>query len=834
MLQESGLTKLQELKTQEEILLDTIDNHPAKGFQKYYGNKSMDDYTLGEILATAEGTDKKSARLDSIVSEAGYEDINAAQEGLDELRDLRAQLKDLRGEIKVERANPTRSVLRKTEEGSEEGLAQGPNVYEPIARTPQQLESETLDTQTGQALEGSGVSKEAKSLRDMVTRGPDVSVKSKVNALDYMRTPDRVLRKIGLGDEAIQIRRAYDKYLEELPKNIDKITAWADRAKTKGSAKRIFDYLDGEPDESGYVVKLDDPEEMKIAQEIKVWLKEWADRMGLPNDRRISMYITHIFEKDFIKKEFDPDLAKIIQDKVPGSVYNPFLEERLGAKGYVQDAWRALDAYAKRATRKVHMDPALEHLKIASEDLPIESFNYVKKYADRVNLRPTEWDNLIDNFLKSVPGVEYKFGQRPLASISRTGRRMIYRGTLGLNFGSALRNLSQGANTYAKLGEKYTIIGYSKLLTHWNDPELEAVLGNDLVQDRVISATGKFWQNTDDNLFMFFDAAEKVNRGAAYFGAKAKAIKAGKSEEEAIQAGRDMVRDTQFTFGSVDTPVSMQSDIAKLLTQFQSYSVKQAEFLAEMVQNKEWAGLIRYALAGFAMLMTIGKLWGMKPTDLIPSFRFSSVPPFFGPAVETFKAVTGMPDTYGNVPKVEKRIEKVGKSFLPFIPAGTQMKKFYEGWQAGQEGVSTGTAGQIQYTFATTLTNKARAMIFGKSTLPEAKAYFDSDTPLKAAEENIKPTYVAVQQLIADGAEEEAQAIVDGLSDDDYEAYKALRAKDKRSDTVKREAKLIGTVRKVQELVADGKAEEAQAIVDALSDEDYNAYTLAKKRLDIK
>jgi hypothetical protein len=34
---------------------------------------------------------------------------------------------------------------------------------------------------------------------------------------------------------------------------------------------------------------------MQVAKEVKAWLSEWADRLGLAPDERITDYITHIF-----------------------------------------------------------------------------------------------------------------------------------------------------------------------------------------------------------------------------------------------------------------------------------------------------------------------------------------------------------------------------------------------------------------------------------------------------------------------------------------------------------------------------------------------------------
>ena len=553
------------------------------------------------------------------------------------------------------------------------------------------------------------------SLPDIVRRG-DINVKSKVNIIDqYLRTPDRVLKKIGLENEGRVLRTQYEKYIKELPEEINKITQWSKQVPSESNV-RIFNYLDGKK------VELT-PQELEVANEIQTYLSDWATKLKLPKDKTISHYITHIFEKDFIKKEFDPDLAKIIQDKIPGSVYDPFLEKRLGKKGYVQDTWRALDAYVKRATRKYNMDPALELIKNKSEGLELSQFNYVKKYIDRVNMRPTETDNLLDNTIKQIFG--YGFGQRPTAYLTQKGRQMVYRGTVGLSPGTAIKNLTQGANTYAKLGERYTITGYLKNLIKIasGDKELERVgiLRDNFIQDRSLNATKKMWEKLDKGLFFLFETAEKINRGSAYFGAKAKALDQGMNEQQAIEYAKKIVRDTQFTFGSIDTPPVLSSDIAKLLLQFQSFTLKQGEFLGEMIQHRELAGLLRYALASTIMAATVGKVIGMEWKDFIPSLRFG-LPPTLQAPVEVGKALLGVPDKYGNPPDVKKILIK---QVTPFLPGGVQIKKTYEGLEDVGKGYSETDKGRIKYPVEQTPINYLRGALFGRYNLDESQNYFD-------------------------------------------------------------------------------------------------------------
>lgn len=539
------------------------------------------------------------------------------------------------------------------------------------------------------------------------------NVKNKVNLLDYLRTPTHVLEKIGLKNEAKVLKSSYEKYQTDLNTEINRISSWQKQVPSEQSAVNIFKYLDGQPSQLN-------GEEYKIAKEIKTYLKGWAEKLGLPEDKQISHYITHIFERDFIQKEFDPDIAKIIADKVPGSVYDPFLQKRLGKLGYVENVWRALDAYVKRATRKSNMDPALQKLSQASEGLDIDSWNYVKRLGDRVNLRPTEIDNLLDNLLKSVPGIGYKFGPRPVTALSQKWRQMVYRGALGLNVGSALKNLSQGVNTYSELGEKYTAKGYLDLMRRGSKELYDnGILRDDIIQDRQLNVLKSFWQKADSALFVFFNAAEKINRGSAYYGAKAKALAQGRSEQEAVEYARKLVEKTQFKFGSVDTPLALSSDLAKTLAQFQTFTLKQAEFLGGKIKSRDIAGLIRYALGTFVVMNTLGKLYGMKWQDIIPSLRIES--PL------TNMVGSGIQALSTDEEKRKEGQKNLIKNVKLLVPAGVQLDKTIQGVKSSLQGYSESASGRVQYPIDTTPINVARAGIFGKYTLPESRQYYDKD-----------------------------------------------------------------------------------------------------------
>lgn len=558
--------------------------------------------------------------------------------------------------------------------------------------------------------------READRLFDSDIRDFDKSTpaEKRVNALDWFRSPDRILKKVGLEKEGKALRAGWDRYLLELPKEIEKVTEWKKRVPSDEANERIFNWLDGK----GGDLK---GEELVVAKEIRQYLDVWAKKLGLTEDQKVSEYITHLFSNEIVQKDFPDDLAKLIDEEVAGSVYNPFLQKRVNVPGFEKDTFKALDVYVKRATRKVNMDPALELIKSNAIDLDQASYKYVVNLTASINMRPAAIDVAIDNAVKASP-IGYKLGDRPTTSVTRSLRKAVYRGALGLNVKSALKNLTQGSNTYAKLGEKYTAIGYFDLLRKgWNTDEIKksGVLSDSFIQDRSLSATKKFWNIADKGLWFFFDRAERINRVSAYYGAKKQGMDKGMEEFDAIKHAQKVVRDTQFKFSAIDTPQVLRSDLAKTLLQFQSYNIKQIEFLGEMIKNKEIAGLIRYSAAQLAILATIGDLMGIDWKDIfLPTVQVAQSP--------VFEAIKGT----GQVLLGEEEQKAEGKkqlvrSLTTFVPGGVSIKRGLEGFQASSRGYSESATGRVRFPVGQGKGDQLKNLLFGQWSSPQSRDYVE-------------------------------------------------------------------------------------------------------------
>jgi hypothetical protein len=559
-------------------------------------------------------------------------------------------------------------------------------------------------------------------------------VSEKVNILDKLRTPWRVLEKLGARQEYQGLIKAYEAYAKELPGNIDTITAWSKQV-PKESNERIFRFLDGEE------IALN-AEELRVAGEIKTWLSGWADRLGMEKDARLSDYITHIFPLGR-GGEIPEEIATIIDKKVAKSIYDPFLLHRKGAEGYKKDTWAALDAYVKRATRKVNIDQALEEFNKATAHLTeVSQLNYIEKRVSALNMRPTEAETSVDNLIRTLIGD--RLGARPTLEITRMIRKMIAGAKIGGSLTSFAKNLTQGVNTFSDLKTRYTLRGYLDLVK-FGGKELNdnSVLISPFIEDRTYSAVKKWAEQWDNILFLNMQASELVNRGAAYYGAKAKFLD-GKitpkefrlglgrdmpanytpTLEDAVDYGKFVAEKTQFRFGPLDAPAAITGPIARTAAQFQTFGIKQTEFILNMITDKEYAKLIRYIVSSMFLFQFIGSAFGMKWDDSFKTLRWG-MPPAIQFLIDLYNNGVLGEDKYGNTLDVGQRVAAVGKSlFTNIVPMGAQIERGYQGVKAVSEGAVRSPSGTLLYRVNQNPLNYVRGALFGKYNLPETKAYY--------------------------------------------------------------------------------------------------------------
>ena len=189
----------------------------------------------------------------------------------------------------------------------------------------------------------------------------------------------------------------------------------------------------------------------------------------------------------------------------------------------------------------------------------------------------------------------------------------------------------------------------------------------------------------------------------------------------------------------------------------------------------------------------------------------------------------------GKTDKLRKELTKWGMGFSGIGGAAT-VNRFVDGMIANAKGFVETRGGDIA--FPVEGIDKVLAPIVGPYSTRAGIEYSESFDPNSAEakadrknEKRILPLYNLAQEHIAEGEEDKAQAIVDALSDEDYETYKKIKADDKKKEALELQKQMFPVVKSNQKLLDEGKKDEAQAVVDALSDEEYKAYQKVKKSL---
>lgn len=566
-----------------------------------------------------------------------------------------------------------------------------------------QKEAMKLQDEWQQAIRSQTVSSKERvnQISDMVKEATDNSIKqrlegqtNKVFLIDW-RSPENVFKKLGLHQDVyMPLKKGQELTAREIDAGYTKMNTWFKELKgNKAQASvKIFDYLDGKS------VNLS-PVELKVSGEIRQYLQEWADKLGLSESQRITDYITHVFEKDLAggKKVIPEELTRILDYVRPKGVFNPFLENRTGAIGYKRDVFAALDAYIRRSARALYLD---EPIKTASKYADMEGTqaqNYLDRFLKNLQGRPDSFEKWLDmNVMQVLPGgLRNKIGARPGKRMTQALTGQIYRGALGLNLSSALKNLTQGVNTLAELGPQSTLYGYAKLLKSGTKELVDnGVIDDMLIADYRRTPIKNTLQKMDNVLFYLFETAEKINRGSAYFAGKRYGLQHGLTEENAIEFAKAVVRKTQFAYGKLDTPLAMQHSLGKVAFQFSTFPLKQAELMGGWVRNKEYAKILRYTISSLAVVYAVGDLLGIQPQDMV----FKNIVPGLGPIPELAGAgaSVGTSLVSGRTPDWKAKQTVLNAPKL-LIPAGVQADKVIQGLKANREGGVYDKRGYMKY-----------------------------------------------------------------------------------------------------------------------------------------
>src|SRR3990167_7869251 len=729
---------------QKKMALEALSTSPSgeNADLHIYTNK-----TEGELpeVTGKRNTTVFGQRGDQIAKDLGWEDHEDMRRNQELITKVRSEKKDLerrianlkiekRDAIRKEKAEMKSSGIHKNMRGLRpdekslkptEGQAdlKIPTTPEERIARPTQSATEAIPSEKAKALKSTQLAQQQSQFLEgyqprtsPIIESSRTPYSKRIHIVDrYGSSPRKVLTKIGLGSEFIELRSAKNNARLKTESRQEQIRMWAKANPGTKANVRIAKFLDGQTH-----IKSLKPHEQILVKEIRTILDNYARKLGLvPGSGYLNDYFPHIFDKKSMRAELPEDIAlRIMQQEDPASsTYNPFLTKRHGVEGYKLDTWSALDAFFRKAERSLNMDPILQKINAKTEQgMEATQYAYIKDFIDRVNFRPTRTDTETDNLIKQIFGDT--LGPRPTRLVTGKINRSASRGAFWFNPKTAIRNITQGVNTYAELGERWTVQGYvtmAKKLATQDFAELhrEGILESGIAEDhKVKPAFESGMEKADKAGFSMMRFTEFINRAPAYYGAKAKKIYELKSqgiagleaERSAIEYAKDVVEDTQFRYDELGNPIGLSSDIAKTITKFQTYTIKQLEFLGRKLKTRDIKGLTRYAMGSMGVLVSVGSAIGLKLTDFLPGARILEegkyVPPLLQPLLSAAAAALNVPGKYGETRKEENPIMRIAldkdvqKSLLLFFPRSVEGRRLIQSTKTYKRGGKISKSGK--------------------------------------------------------------------------------------------------------------------------------------------
>lgn len=672
-------------------------------------------------------------------------------------------------------------------------------------------------------------------------------MKKHQSATQLFQTPRRFLRKMGLNQLADKTEEGFMHYRRGLATSQRELQDLAKKTglanlKNKDARIRVSDALNGKE------VKLR-PEERAAVEQLQKFFSDYADKLGLPKEGRIADYFPHMYQEGYnssvmskLKADLNnPKLKQWQKDKVQARIdkmnekkntpieLQEIISKKFSAKtkagnidnarlsdddAFIKDPIKVALAYAKQAERRLHLQPVFEEMKktLDNGDLDDKTADYITNYGKYLKGDQAQVDKWIDSVSMGV-------GTKAMGAT----RSAAYRANLQMNLGTALRNLTQASNTMGEIGPVATTKGFLKTtkmlkdmakgdMRMMNELNDMGVLDDTFHTDGDLKVVGDIMRRFDKLGWSLFQATEKLNRGSAYFGAKSQYMKRypRATEEMAKQHAADVVSKTQFHFNELDTPPLLRSTTAKTALQYQSFNIKQGEYLVDMFggSGKEIAKLLktgklkkgdlentvkalRWTGANLAVSAALGSVMGVKFEEMIPNpldqrnYGSPAVQLMFGDGkggMGLFQTMTGAQDPMNKptdengeeiTDPIKLRLINAGSFIQKTLPAvtipwGTQGKKTLEGLDTVGKGYSETDSGNIRFGVEQSGSNALQAGVFGQYALDEAKQHYDrgaimgfgGDAPKKnltpSASDKVKgalpaeqPEYMAFYQAAA-------------------------------------------------------------------------------------
>lgn len=573
----------------------------------------------------------------------------------------------------------------------------------------------------------------------------------------------------------------------------------------------------------------------------------------------------------------DPLLVGVSEFTKPKSKFLSFAQKRLGMQSS-RDAVGGFLEYVPAAVYAKHINPHIKKFRGLAGDLSIQTqqsknannfIEFLQDYANDLAGKTSAADRFVQ---KVIPG-----GRQTLLAIDWLNKRVKANTILGNASSSVAQifNVPQGVAS-AKL---YSVPGAIKTMGSIFTKNVpmekssflkERYMGSmfNVFEERMLAKPKIFavWMIT---------AMDEVGTKFIWNSHYAKAV--SQKIDNPIKYADDATRALVAGRGIGEVPLLQKSKLFQIVAPFQLEVGNLWYVMGDMVKKKDFAGIATLFVMNFLFNRVAEKVRGSDVVfDPINSVYegymalqqeedkgkglmkfggrqigevFSNVPggqtlaslyPEYG-----LKAIGGLtreelfgegdPTRYGSgLLSVKGLKDPLFKVLPPF--GGGQLKKSLQGTGAFMKGFVTNKEGEVQYDIEQNPQNFLRSILFGKYSSPEAREHFDTTTKekkedqLTPEEERMFPIYQEAQKLLNEGREYEAQEMVEEMSEQDYEVYRKLLSKEKSQKKEELKPQMLELYKDARILLDEGREDEANALVEPLSDLEYETYKDVSKK----
>lgn len=561
-------------------------------------------------------------------------------------------------------------------------------------------------------------------------------------------TPSKNLEAMGLRDLADNVMTADARQQLANKADFEKLVPIAKALQgNKQIQKQIVEYLEGSRKELSAT-------DTQTAQMIRDFLDEKRDLLKEQGFDTIDDYFPHMFDKN------NDGVQKLFKGKTTGDINFGNLKQRVSdSDDFSKEITDVLATYSQGLNKKLYLEPALKPLQELSnyEKISTLEAKWVDSYIDQ--LKNNKRSNIEEGFNNIVSSMMQKAGKEGDGNYYRSllgGQRMMSAvATMGINPGTALRNMTQMVNTVAGIGPKWSSVGLKRgtqaLMEGKGSPAYKEMAEAGVFSGGVSKNYNADLDQFDSNIrglkgrsngvankmMIMVSASDSFLRAQAYWGAKAKAISKGMSEADAMKFAREKVVDTQFITSKVDMPTALNGPGMRSLTQLATFSAKQAEFLADLgIKTVRKDGKWHLDAESAGRIIAAGGAAGLATAALEPTIGFnkeewipfySNIAPFIpGSDKDTADALYRSPlvtlltgdgkSKMGLVEAIQKG--DIGEWFKDqspaIIPGGTQIKKTVEGIDTTTSGVSRNDKGNVRYLQDMGVDESIKAALFGQ------------------------------------------------------------------------------------------------------------------------